>query len=113
MRFGIFRLLAALVVGMITVAGDVGTGNAQACRKNYYRCDLNRGRRIDPANPNCCWSPMTGRPSTSCPRNFYKCDLKAGGRVDPEHPAGTSSFVRYWPMAAARTADRKVRSRGY
>ena len=57
MRFGIFGLLAALAVGMITVTGDVRTADAQACRKNYYRCDLNRGERIDPANPNCCWSP--------------------------------------------------------
>jgi hypothetical protein len=86
MRFAIFGLLAALAVGMITVAGDVSTASGQACRKNYYRCDLNRGGRIDPANPNCCWSPMAGPPSTSCPRNFYKCDLNAGGRVDPEHP---------------------------
>src|ERR1700674_2790046 len=66
--------------------GDVSTANAQTCRKNYYRCDLNRDGRIDPANPNCCWSPMAGPPSTSCPRNYYKCDLNAGGRVDPEHP---------------------------
>ncbi len=35
MRFGIFGILAALAVGMITVAGDVGTANAQACRKDY------------------------------------------------------------------------------
>ena len=41
MRFGIFGLLAALAVGMITVTGDVSTADAQACRKNYYRCDLN------------------------------------------------------------------------
>jgi hypothetical protein len=86
MRFGIFGLLAALAVGVIAVAADVSTANAQACRKNYYRCDLNRGGRIDPANPNCCWSPLAGPPSTSCPRNFYKCDLNAGGRVDPRHP---------------------------
>ena len=87
MRFRIFGLLAALAVGMITAAAaDVSAANAQACRKNYYRCDLNRDGRIDPANPNCCWSPMAGPPSTSCPRNFYKCDLNAGGRIDPEHP---------------------------
>ena len=75
MRFGIFGLLAALGIGMITVTGDVSTADAQVCRKNYYRCDLNRGGRIDPANPNCCWSPAAGPPSTSCPRKFYKCDL--------------------------------------
>ena len=46
MRFGILGLLAALAAGMITVAGDASTANAQACRKNYYRCDLNRGGRI-------------------------------------------------------------------
>ena len=86
MRFGIFGLLAALAVGMITVTGDVRTADAQACRKNYYRCDLNRGGRIDPANPNCCWSPAAGPPSASCPRKFYKCDLNAGGRLDPQHP---------------------------
>ena len=86
MRFGIFGLLAALGIGMITVTGDVSTADAQACRKNYYRCDLNRGGRIDPANPNCCWSPAAGPPSTSCPRKFYKCDLNAGGRLDPAHP---------------------------
>ena len=50
MRFGILTFLAALAVGMIAVAADVSTANAQACRKNYYRCDLNRGGRIDPAN---------------------------------------------------------------
>ena len=86
MRYGIVGALAALAVMLIAMAGDGGTANAQACRKNYYRCDLNRGGRIDPDNPNCCWSPMAGPPSTSCPRNFYKCDLNAGGRVDPEHP---------------------------
>ena len=86
MRFGIFGLLAALAVGMITVTGDVSTADAQVCRKNYYRCDLNRGGRIDPANPNCCWSPLAGPPSRSCPRNFYRCDLNAGGRIDPKHP---------------------------
>jgi hypothetical protein len=40
MRFGIVGLLAALVTGMITVAGDVSRANAQACRKNYYREEL-------------------------------------------------------------------------
>jgi hypothetical protein len=60
MRFAIFGLLAALSAGMITLAGDASPANAQACRKNYYRCDLNRDGRIDPANPNCCWSPMAG-----------------------------------------------------
>ena len=48
MRFRIFALLAALAVGMIVVVGEVSTATAQACRKNYYRCDLNRGGRIDP-----------------------------------------------------------------
>jgi hypothetical protein len=86
MGFGMFRLLAALTMGTITAAVAVSTANAQMCRKNYYQCDLNRGGRVDPANPNCCWSPLAGLPSTSCPRNFYKCDLNAGGRVDPEHP---------------------------
>ena len=62
MRFGILWLLAALAVVMITVTGYVSTADAQACRKNYYRCDLNRGGRIDPANPNCCWSPARGPP---------------------------------------------------
>jgi hypothetical protein len=86
MRFGMFGLLAALAVGMVTVAGDASTASAQTCRKNYYRCDLNRDGRIDPANPNCCWSPAAGPPSTSCPRNYYKCDLNAGGRIDPDNP---------------------------
>src|SRR5258708_26819400 len=35
MRFGIFGILAALAVGMITVAGAVGTATAQARRNNY------------------------------------------------------------------------------
>ena len=55
MRFGIFGLLAALAVGMITVT-DISTADAQVCRKNYYRCDLNRGGRIDPEHPGCCWN---------------------------------------------------------
>ena len=86
MRIGIFGLLAALAVTMIAVERVNSAANAQACRKNYYRCDLKSGQKIDPANPDCCWSPVAGPPSTSCPRNFYRCDLNAGGRVDPERP---------------------------
>jgi len=51
MRFGILGLLAALAAGMITLAGDASTANAQACRKNYYRCDLNRGGELIPPIP--------------------------------------------------------------
>jgi hypothetical protein len=56
MRFGIFGLLAALAAGMITVVGDASTANAQECRKNYYRCDLNAGGRVNPEHPGCCWN---------------------------------------------------------
>jgi hypothetical protein len=35
MRFGVLGLVVGLAAGMITVAGDAGTANAQACRKNY------------------------------------------------------------------------------
>ena len=76
MRFGILGLLAALAAGMITLAGDASTANAQACRKNYYRCDLNRGGRIDPANPNCCWSPAAGPPFHVLPEEFLQVRLK-------------------------------------
>ena len=75
MRFGIFGLLA-LAVGMITVTEDVSTADAQACRKNYYRCDLNRGGRIDPANPNCCWSPAAGAPFHVLPEEILQVRLK-------------------------------------
>jgi hypothetical protein len=67
MRFRIFGLLAALAVGMIAAAAaDVSAANAQACRKNYYGCDLNRDGRIDPANPNCVgvlWRAPLPRPA--------------------------------------------------
>ena len=76
MRFGIFGLLAALAAGMITVAGDASTANAQECRKNYYRCELNRGGRIDPANPNCCWSPAAGPPFHVVPEEFLQVRLE-------------------------------------
>jgi len=76
MRFGIFGLLAALTMGMITAAGDVGTADARACRKNYYRCDLNRGGRIDPANPNCCWSPAAGPPFHVLSEEFLQVRLE-------------------------------------
>jgi len=87
MRRGIFRVLTALAVALITVAGEGGAANAQECRTNYYRCSLNRDGRIDPANPGCCWSPAAGPPSNrSCAPNFYKCDLNRDGRIDPRHP---------------------------
>jgi hypothetical protein len=86
MRCGILRVLTALTVGAIAVAAEGGTANAQECRTNYYACSLNRGGRIDPANPGCCWSPAAGRPSNSCAPNFYKCDLNAGGKIDRKHP---------------------------
>ena len=76
MRFGVFGLLAALAAGMITVAGDASTANAQGCRKNYYRCDLNRGGRIDPANPNCCWSPAASPPFHLLPEEFLQVRLE-------------------------------------
>ena len=80
------EVLAALAVGTMTMSVDLSTADAApACRTNYYRCSLNRGGRIDPDNPNCCWSPLAGPPNT-CPRNYYKCDLNRGGRIDPEHP---------------------------
>jgi hypothetical protein len=83
--FGITGTVAALSVLMVVLAG--GTTEAQECRKNYYKCDLNRGGRIDPANPDCCWQPLAGAPSRAqCAPDFYRCDLNAGGRIDPKHP---------------------------
>ncbi len=79
----------AIAVGVFTIIlTGVGTADAQECRTNYYKCDLNRGGRVDPSNPGCCWSPAAGRPSRDpvCPSNFYKCDLNRDGRVDPNHP---------------------------
>lgn len=81
-------VLATALFGVPVLFTGAGTAEAQECRTNYYRCDLNRGGRIDPANPGCCWSPAAGRPSREpvCPANFYKCDLNRDGRVDPNHP---------------------------
>ena len=76
MRFGILGKLAALAVGMITVTGDVSTADAQVCRKNYYRCDLNRGGKIYPANPNCCWTPPCGPPFQILPEEFLQVRLE-------------------------------------
>jgi hypothetical protein len=79
----------AIAVGILTlILTGLGTADAQECRTNYYRCDLNRGGRVDPSNPGCCWSPVAGRPSRDpvCLPNFYKCDLNRDGRVDPNHP---------------------------
>ena len=82
-----FRLVIAMALfGLPLVVGSAA--EAQECRTNYYRCDLNRGGRVDPTNPGCCWSPAAGRPSREpiCPANFYRCDLNRDGRVDPNHP---------------------------
>jgi hypothetical protein len=80
-------LTAGIAMAVIAAPYVVDTASAQACRKNYYRCSLNAGGRIDPANPGCCWSPAAGPPSvTSCPKGFYACDLNKGGRIDPNHP---------------------------
>lgn len=82
---GIGGAVAALAVVVIAVAGR--TAEARECRKNYYKCSLNRDGRIDPANPDCCWQPLAGAPSrASCAPGFYRCDLNAGGRIDPRHP---------------------------
>ena len=79
--------IAWLIGVALVVAGASTSVDARECRVNYYKCDLNRGGRIDPANPGCCWSPAAGKPHVSaCPHNFYKCDLNKGGRVDPAHP---------------------------
>jgi len=87
MRYGIVGIVIALAMGAIAMVGDPETADAAwQCRKNYYQCDLNRGGRVDPDNPNCCWSPLAGPPSNWCPRNFYRCDLNEGGRIDPAHP---------------------------
>ena len=49
--FGIRGVIAAaLAVVVITFAAG-GTANAQGCRKNYYPCSLNRGGKVDRANP--------------------------------------------------------------
>jgi hypothetical protein len=77
----------AIAFGVFTlVVTGAGKADAWECRKNYYKCDLNRGGRIDPANPGCCWSPAAGPPSISCPPKFYRCDLNKNGRIDPVHP---------------------------
>ena len=91
--------LAAVVIALpavvITMAG-VETANAQ-CRKNYYPCSLNRGGKIDPANPGCCWSPAAGagnRNLQTCPSGFYKCDLNKDGPIDPKRPGCCLSDIR-------------------
>jgi hypothetical protein len=81
---GMAGAVAALASVVIAVAGS--TAEARECRKNYYKCSLNRGGRIDPANPDCCWQPLAGPPSRACAPGFYRCDLNAGGRIDPRHP---------------------------
>jgi len=81
---GMAGAVAALASVVTAVAGS--PAEARECRKNYYKCSLNRGGRIDPANPDCCWQPLAGPPSRACAPGFYRCDLNAGGRIDPRHP---------------------------
>jgi len=81
---GMAGAVAALASVVTAVAGSAA--EARECRKNYYKCSLNRGGRIDPANPDCCWQPLAGPPSRACAPGFYRCDLNAGGRIDPRHP---------------------------
>ena len=40
-------------------------GHCRGVPQEYYRCDLNRGGRIDPANPNCCWNPVAAPKASS------------------------------------------------
>ena len=81
---GMAGAVAALASVVTAAAGSAA--EARECRKNYYKCSLNRGGRIDPANPDCCWQPLAGPPSRACAPGFYRCDLNAGGRIDPRHP---------------------------
>ncbi len=82
---GIGGVIAALTI--VVTAMAVSTAESRECRKNYYRCSLNRDGRIDPANPDCCWQPLAGPPArAACAPGFYRCDLNAGGRIDPRHP---------------------------
>jgi hypothetical protein len=77
----------AAALAVLAIAAAERPAEARECRKNYYRCDLNVGGTIDPANPDCCWQPLAGAPSrASCAPDFYKCDLNAGGRIDHRHP---------------------------
>jgi hypothetical protein len=76
MRFGIFGLLAALAVGMITVTGDVSTADAQACRKNYYRCNLNRGGRIESRQSQLLLESRRGPPFHDLPEEILQVRLK-------------------------------------
>jgi hypothetical protein len=66
---GMAGAVAALAFVVTAVAGS--TAEARECRKNYYKCSLNRGGRIDPANPDCCWQPLAGPPSRACAPGFY------------------------------------------
>ena len=94
--FGVCGLVAALVVVVTAVAG-VGAADAQECRRNYYPCSLNRGGKLDPANPGCCWNPAAGKGNINlqrCPSGFYKCDLNRDGKLDPERPGCCLSDAR-------------------
>jgi hypothetical protein len=90
---GLFAGMAGVVaisaiIAATTLAGG-GTANAQQCAKNYYSCALNKGGKLDPNNPDCCWNALgkgNFKQASSCAKGFYKCDLNAGGKLDAAHP---------------------------
>ncbi|MCB1460843.1 MAG: hypothetical protein KDJ23_13730 [Rhodoblastus sp.] len=50
---------AAGLLAVAIIATAAGVAEARECRVNYYKCDLNRGGRVDPAHPGCCWNLRT------------------------------------------------------
>ncbi len=89
-------LMAAMAVAVVAVTAGVAAAG-DACRTNYYRCAMNNGGRLDPANPGCCWNPIAGKGNINlqvCPRNFYKCDLNRDGSLDPTRPGCCLSDIR-------------------
>jgi hypothetical protein len=92
------RRAGILVAAMAVVAVTAGVAAARdACRTNYYRCAMNNGGRLDPANPGCCWNPVAGKGNINlqvCPRGFYKCDLNRDGSLDPKRPGCCLSDIR-------------------
>jgi diguanylate cyclase (GGDEF)-like protein len=53
-------LMAAMAMAVVAVTAGVAAAR-DACRTNYYRCAMNNGGRLDPANPGCCWNPIAGK----------------------------------------------------
>lgn len=81
-------IIVILAFALVSLAGAGSSIAGPQCAKNYYSCSLNKGGKIDAANPGCCWNTL-GKPNKNllyCPKNFYKCDLNHDGKLDAQHP---------------------------